>query len=180
MVKRGVRGRVAATAAAAGLLVAAVAAVSASGVQPTSGDVVANAPSAIVMADSTSPYQEFTSARATTIPRGQWVDVVQYRAPSGGPVTHTMSLALALKGLDGTRPTFVKVQWVRDKGSGWDSTGGAVYAVPTSGGDNPFYITHEHTIGGVAGPAKAQIYVHGSGTVTLRSWTVQAIGFPSY
>lgn len=171
--------RTIATAIAAGTLVAAVAAVSAVG-QPSVAPTVSVAQSGVVTQDSVRPYQVFENEKARSIPRGQWVDIASYRTPTGGPVTHSMSLELDIKNATGTRPYFVKVSWVRDKGSGFDRTGSQVYAVPTRAGDNPFHVAHEHTIAGVDGLNKAQIYVQGSGSVTLRASVIQAIAFPAY
>lgn len=178
MTRRDSKRRIVTTTAVAGLLVAGVAAVTSAGAQPASAPLTAT--TAVTAQDSSSPYQSISSSGARSIPRGQWVDLTTYRTPTGGPITHNMQLALEIDDASGTRPTFVKVSWVRDKGSGWDRTGSAVVTVPSRGGDNPFFITHEHTIGSVKGPAKAQVYVQGSGSVTLKSWTVQAIAFPSY
>ena len=156
---------------AAAVLVAGVSGVSATG-QPGSATVVS--------ADSVPAYQAFPSDVTRSIPRGRWVDLATYRTPMGTPVTHNVSLALDIRRATGPRPTFIKVSWVRDKGAGWDRTGSQVYALPTSAGDNPFYVTHEHTIGGVRGLAKAQVFIPGSGSVPLRSSLVQAIAFPPY
>jgi hypothetical protein len=171
--------RTIAAAVAAGGLVAMVAAVSAVGQSPAA-PTVSVAASGVVAADSVPAYQDIENANARSIPRGKWVDIASYRTPTGGPVTHNMSLQLDIKDASGSRPYYVKVSWVRDKGSGWDRTGSQVYAVPTKFGDNPFYVTHEHTIAGVDGLNKAQIYIPGSGSVTMRWSSVQAIAFPDY
>lgn len=166
---------------ASGALVATAAAVSAAGYPSSTVSADVAAPPAVVAQSNGVPlYQSIPSTGTRTIPRGRWVDIASYRTPTGGPVTHSMSLQLDIKQATGTRPYYVKVSWVRDKGSGWDRTGSQVYAVPTQYGDNPFYVAHEHTIAGVDGLSKAQIYIPGSGSVTLRSSLIQAIAFPAY
>ena len=171
--------RVLAVSVASGALIAVAATVAAVSQPPALPTSASTGGTTAFQAAAVPKYQEITSGKRS-IPRGQWVDLATYGTVVGGPVTHTMSFDLDLTRATGSRPYYVKVSWVRDKGRGWDRTGSQIYAVPRSGGDDPFHVTHEHTIAGVSGKSKAQVYIQGSGSVPMTSSVIQAIAFPAY